>query len=529
LSKARRLLLLLALLAAASAVAGASPASAATELFAFTGATQQWIVPAGVTSATFDVFGASGGPNSAASIGGKGGEAKTTIAVTPGETIFINVGSAGVIPVGPSAGLGGSNPASGYGGSGGSSVGATAHGGGTGGGSSDVRQGGNALTDRVLVAGGGGGAGGTSCDACGTLAAGGDGGDTETNGADGLRSPDDPVAADYYAGCGGGGATGSGGGAAGTQVTNVCGLNSPSGAQGGSGSGGSGGSPAGGAGGGGGGGGGYYGGGGGGGGGPASGGGGGGGGSNFGPVGAVLTSGVNLGDGSVSITYDGVAATATVTPTPMLTPVAKSNCDAGKAKCVDAKQACLLKLYSSSEKQGAPPDPAQLQKCRDKFDAGTKGFAAGCIGKLESKQDPKKPKTVCSVTGDLVVLEGKVDAFVTDGMSEIDPSFPALGASSACNAGKTACVSNKASCLMKAHQAAEKQGAPPDPAQLQKCRDKFDGGTKGFAAGCIGKLESKQDPKKPKTICSVTGDLVVLEGKVDAFVTDIVNEIQSTP
>ncbi len=129
--------------------------------------------------------------------------------------------------------------------------------------------------------------------------------------------------------------------------------------------------------------------------------------------------GTNLGDGSVSVTYDAVTGTPTVTPTPMLTPIAKSNCDAGKAKCVATKQACLLKLHASSEKQGEPPDPAQLQKCRDKFDGGTKGFAAGCIGKLETKQDPKKPKTICSVTGDLGTLENKVDAFVTDVVSEI--------------------------------------------------------------------------------------------------------------
>jgi hypothetical protein len=102
----------------------------------------------------------------------------------------------------------------------------------------------------------------------------------------------------------------------------------------------------------------------------------------------------------------------------MLTPVAKSNCDARKAKCVNTKQACLLKLHSSFKKQGEPPDPA-LQKCRDTFDGGTKGFAAGCIGKLESKQNPKKPKTICSVTGDVVALEDKVDAFVTDVVREI--------------------------------------------------------------------------------------------------------------
>lgn len=186
----------------------------------------------------------------------------------------------------------------------------------------------------------------------------------------------------------------------------------------------------------------------------------------------------------------------------------------------------MLKLHSSALKQGEPPDPAQLQKCKDKFDGGTKGFAAGCIGKLESKQDAKKPKTICSVTGNVASLEAKVDAFVTDMLTAIDSSFPVVGSASTCDAGKTTCVRNKASCLIKTHQQGAKLGVPPDAAQLQKCMDKFDGGPKGFAAGCIGKLESKEDPKKPKTICSLTGDLVVLENKVDAFVTDVAKEIR---
>ena len=78
LPKTARPLLILVLVAPASAVVGASPAAAATDSFEYTGATQQWIVPAGVTSATFDVFGASGGPTAAAA-SGKGGEARATI------------------------------------------------------------------------------------------------------------------------------------------------------------------------------------------------------------------------------------------------------------------------------------------------------------------------------------------------------------------------------------------------------------------------------------------------------------------
>src|SRR5437879_2360412 len=64
-----------------------SPAAAATQTFVYTGATQDWPVPSGVTFATFDVFGAQGGSN-----GGFGGEATATIAVVPGEVLQINVG-----------------------------------------------------------------------------------------------------------------------------------------------------------------------------------------------------------------------------------------------------------------------------------------------------------------------------------------------------------------------------------------------------------------------------------------------------
>ena len=44
-----------------STLAFAAPASATTETFNFTGAAQTWTVPAGVTEATFDLYGAQGG------------------------------------------------------------------------------------------------------------------------------------------------------------------------------------------------------------------------------------------------------------------------------------------------------------------------------------------------------------------------------------------------------------------------------------------------------------------------------------
>src|SRR4051812_48522302 len=52
---------------------------------------QNFAVPAGVSSITFDVFGAQGG-SGGNSVGGKGGEATATIAVTPGESLALVVG-----------------------------------------------------------------------------------------------------------------------------------------------------------------------------------------------------------------------------------------------------------------------------------------------------------------------------------------------------------------------------------------------------------------------------------------------------
>jgi Glycine rich protein len=136
-------------------LAFAGPAAATTETFSFTGAAQTWTVPAGVTQATFDLYGAQGFGSAA----GLGGRATATIAVTPAASIQVNVG-----------GQGQSNAGGFNGGGGGTGFN-------SGGGASDIRIGGTALADRKLVAGGGGGAGG--CTAPEGFTEGGDGGGAE--------------------------------------------------------------------------------------------------------------------------------------------------------------------------------------------------------------------------------------------------------------------------------------------------------------------------------------------------------------
>ena len=135
------------LLGAVSAVGVPSAGSApTTALFEFTGAPEEWVVPAGVCSVTVDAYGAEGGDAGGEIIAGLGARATATIDVTPGEVLTVVVGGTaegrtGGFNGGGDGGVGTENESQGYGG----------------GGASDVRQGGAALSDRVVVAGGGGG------------------------------------------------------------------------------------------------------------------------------------------------------------------------------------------------------------------------------------------------------------------------------------------------------------------------------------------------------------------------------------
>jgi uncharacterized repeat protein (TIGR02543 family) len=75
-----------------------SSGTTAFKTFNYTGETQTWTVPAGVTSATFNLIGAGGGgvtQGTGTGTGGGGGFARGTVAVTSGSTFSIIVGQAG--------------------------------------------------------------------------------------------------------------------------------------------------------------------------------------------------------------------------------------------------------------------------------------------------------------------------------------------------------------------------------------------------------------------------------------------------
>ena len=167
-------------------------------VFGFTGAPQAYVVPAGVTAVLITCLGAGGlggtfgGAPGSASAGAAGGLATGILAVTPGETLHVYVGGTA------NSAFGGYNG----GGNGGTTSTAGYYAGG-GGGGSDVRQGGTALADRKIVAGGGAGNYGTLGGAGGGLV-GGDGGPAGgVNGQGGTQS------------AGGSGGTGSGNGSLG--------------------------------------------------------------------------------------------------------------------------------------------------------------------------------------------------------------------------------------------------------------------------------------------------------------------------
>lgn len=169
-----------------------NPLISQTVTFNYTGAMQQYVVPAGCTVICFTVSGAQGMGNAQSSmLGGLGGRVMGSMNVVPGQVLEIWVGQGGIV-----SNLGGFNG----GGNGGvitTNCCPASHGGG-GGGASDIRVAPYGLPNRVVVAGGGGGTGGNRVVGCAPGCGGGGGGG-------------------YYGG-GGGGAYGGSPGFGGTQV-----------------------------------------------------------------------------------------------------------------------------------------------------------------------------------------------------------------------------------------------------------------------------------------------------------------------
>ncbi len=141
--------------------ATADAAEPRTVTYLFTGAPQEWVVPQGVTSASFDLVGGRGGDGSGPSftpfaLGGAPARSRAVSTVVPGARLQVRVGGRG----GFQDGRRGSS-AGGFNGGGGVGLfGNIAPIGGGGGGASDARSEPYDLMDRLVIAGGGGGGGG---------------------------------------------------------------------------------------------------------------------------------------------------------------------------------------------------------------------------------------------------------------------------------------------------------------------------------------------------------------------------------
>lgn len=148
--------------------------------FGFQANEQTFVVPTGVTSIHITAYGASGGNSLSDSAqwgkGGFGGAVSGFLTVTPGETLYIYTGQQG--RDGDQTATNGSFNGGGSGG----------YSGGDGGGATDVRRGGNAENNRILVAGGGGGAGGLGCTGAVRSLYGGNGGHSGAAGSHGKDS-----------------------------------------------------------------------------------------------------------------------------------------------------------------------------------------------------------------------------------------------------------------------------------------------------------------------------------------------------
>jgi hypothetical protein len=177
-------------------------------------------------------------------------------------------------------------------------------------------------------------------------------------------------------------------------------------------------------------------------------------------------------------------------------------CTAGKLKCVVGKKSCLLGCYKRAA-NGVPVDPACLQKCRNKFDGA--GIAAkSCFGKLEAKGG-------CLTTLDTAALGRRIEGFVQSIVATLHDTSP-VGIGSKCLAGKESCLSGYDKCRLGVMSGAAKHGLAPDPAKLQKCRDKID--------ACYPKLEASVPSD-----CLTHDDVAAIVRADDLFVDEVIADL----
>jgi hypothetical protein len=175
--------------------------------------------------------------------------------------------------------------------------------------------------------------------------------------------------------------------------------------------------------------------------------------------------------------------------------LATNKCAGSKVKATGKKAKCKLGVYGKAAGSGDPVDTVKLTTCETKF---SQSFA---------KAEAKATKEPCSTTGDASDLEAKVDAFVTDVLTEIDVA----PTPSKCQGSKLKAAGKKAACRLKLVAGFKSKGVPIDPTKDATCKSKFSSASvKAEAQGDCG---------------TAAGDTSAIEGKVDAFVADVDTEL----
>jgi len=238
-----------------------------------------------------------------------------------------------------------------------------------------------------------------------------------------------------------------------------------------------------------------------------------------------------------------------------------NKCVAGKLGCVAKEASAFVKCLAKAQKTGTAVSEECLTKAREKFLG--EGGVGGCFDKLEAKQDAEKPASVCRTEDDAALTDALTETLAEvmtcgrdplscgggcthsaceegSALSECSPCVEkvcdqpfladccttawdaacVVGATELCNVncdgappsgpntcsgGKSLCLAKKVKGLLGCYRKAQAAGTAVDPACVQKVEDKFDGGSDP-SKGCFAKLEAKQKPEKPASVCPVESD-----------------------
>jgi hypothetical protein len=221
-----------------------------------------------------------------------------------------------------------------------------------------------------------------------------------------------------------------------------------------------------------------------------------------------------------------LVVTALVLGAPAPASAQPNTCIAGKLACTHAFSSAVFKCYAAIFKKGFTVqngDKAEecIRKARAKFGTALNPKTQ-CWDKVEGKEDPTKPETVCPAgILDEFDVDDMVEDFTLDIVNnEVAPGGP-VPFGNTCSAGKVKCVGALFGQLFKCEIKAKKAGLPVDEACIAKAIAKFDGGGNP-AKGCFAKLEAKQKLGKIKTLCDASGNTLVAGGKAGEFVAFVV-------